>query len=51
MFGLLETVAVVVVSVDFVVRRGHDVWVWLQGAEHTVVATVEKGVDDVKKAL
>lgn len=44
--GLLELVVLGVLGVDFVLRRGHDVWTWVKGAEKTVVDTVE---NEVKK--
>ena len=44
--GFLELVAVGVLTVDFVLRRGHDIWTWVKGAEKTVVDTAS---NEVKK--
>lgn len=42
MLSLLTFVGVALLTGDLVVRRGAQMWAWLQGAEQTVVNDVKK---------
>ena len=55
MLSVVTFVGVVVLGVDFVVRRGAQLVSWLKGAEQTVVNEVKvvgnTVADDIKKVL